>query len=166
MIVSLSKRTQFSLCLQSPFMLCLPVHWFGRTLICPGEPQCPACKIGRKKCYWYALATVNKRIETVEFCDSLARSLQDFSATVAAKSLRGIVARGHRSTKRSTWTMDELTVHPELVGEAPAGALIDAVSQLYQLPQTREREDVRAWLALVKDFHLPLLTNCVIPMQN
>ena len=60
MVVSLSKRTSFSMCIQSPAFVCVPVHWFGRTLICPGDEICPACAVGRKKCYWYTVATVSK----------------------------------------------------------------------------------------------------------
>lgn len=164
MVVSLSKRTQFSLCTQSASFVCIPVHWFGRTLMCPGEEQCPACKIGRKKCYWYTLATINKRIEVVEMCDSLARSLQEFGYTLAATSFRGLVARGHRSSKRSVWTMDELSFHPELITETSERLLIDGISQLYQLPVIDRSLSLKAWFEAVKTYHLPALANCCIPM--
>ena len=164
MVVSLSKRTTFSLCLQSPAFVCVPVHWFGRTLICPGEEQCPACAFGRKKVYWYTAATMNKRVEVVEMCDSLARSLMDFAYTLQRPTFRGIVARAHRPSNRGMWQMDELSLHEELVTEVSDQLLIAGISSLYQLPVVPRGASIREWFDKVKTCHLSLLSNCVLPM--
>jgi len=40
----------------SPEMLCLDVHWLGRSLLCPGRAVrgCPACKVSSPRTMYYA----------------------------------------------------------------------------------------------------------------
>jgi len=105
---------------------------------------------------------MNKRIEVVEMCDSLARHVFSLtSSALPAASWSGIVVRGHRTNKRSIWTVDEFTYRPELRVDVSAKVLIDAVSQLYQLPINGHTE-IQAWLESVKKCHVPHLAKCVI----
>ena len=163
-VYSLSKRTVFSLCIQSKCMACLPVHFFGRTLLCPGVETCPACTISRPKCYWYAICTVERKLEVVEFCDSLARAILEQCATINVKWSSGVVVRGSRKSKRSMWTLDEFTLHAEFAKQVADKVLIDGISTLYQLPIGRAEESAGDWLQRVKTCHVPLLARCVIPM--
>lgn len=164
MVVSLSKRLTFSMCLQSKAFVHLPVHWFGRTLLCPGYDRCPACKISRPKSFWYTAATMERKIEVVEMCDSLGRQLQEFAATLQRFQFRGIVARGNRANKRNTWTLLKCELREELIKDVADSVLIDAISQLYQLPLGRPGLSIEEWLKSAALVHLPLLSKCVIPM--
>lgn len=166
MLFSLSKRTSFRMCLQSPGFLQMRVHWFGRTLICGGSKLCPACNFNRGKDYWYAAATIERKLEIVEMCDSLARQLIEFHHSIDRRSAEGLCVAAKRSSKRSTWTLEKLEYHPELVRPVSDRLVIDAVSSLYQLPFGPEGEDIHQFAERAKKAHVALLQKCVIPVDN
>lgn len=166
MIFSLSKRTSFRMCLQSPGFIEVRVHWAGRTLICAGDKSCPACAFNRGKSYWYAAATIEKKLEVVEMCDSLARQLIDFHHTIARSSAEGIVCIGKRPAKRSTWTLEKLEYMPDLVRPVSDRVLIDAIASLYQIPFSPEGETLQQFGTRMKKAHLALLSNCYMFADN
>ena len=164
MIVSLSKRTQFSLLIQSTSIMSCPVHFVGRTFWCPGEESCPACPYSRAKWYHYALCTVEKKIECVEFCDSLIKTIREILSCVQPFRMSGAVVRGSRSTKRAMWKLDECQHRLELLRPVTDFALCDAVSLLYQLPRPKAEENAAQWVERVKKCHVPLLAKHFVPM--
>lgn len=162
MVVSLSKRLDFSLLIQSTKMLTVPVHWFGRTLICPGAEICPACYCSRPKKYHYVAATVKKRLEVVELCDSLGRTFIELAATFPGCTLAGFWSYGKRANKRSIWDIEKIGYAPEHRVDVQDSVLIDEVSSLYQLPIGATSEPLATWFERIKRSHIPLLKNCVI----
>lgn len=164
MVISLSKRTDFSLLVQSTRLTTLSVHWFGRTLICPGPDLCPACHCARPKRYHYIVATIAKKLEVVELCDSLGRTFVELASTFPGCSLRGFWALGARRTVRSIWDIDKLGYSPDFVKEVRDSVLINGVSSLYQLPFGKSDETIPTWLERVNCCHVPLLTKCVLPV--
>lgn len=162
MVVSLSKRLDFALLIQSQRVLTIPVHWFGRTLICPGPELCPACYCSRSKKYHYVAATVSKKLSVVELCDSLTRALLEVAATFEGCKLAGFWARGKRANKRSCWDIEKIGYSPELCVVVPDSVLIDEISSLYQLPIGAKGESLPTWFERIKACHVPLLKNCVI----
>lgn len=162
MVFSLSKRCDFSLFVQSRSFVTLPVHWFGRTLLCPGDDRCPACHCCRPKRYHYAACTIERRLEVVEFCDSLGRCFTEVAATFPGCTLSGFWARGRRANKRSVWDLEKVGYAPEHIKEVADRVVIDAISSLYQLPLGAPGEPLRTWVDRVRCCHVPLLSNCVI----
>jgi len=59
------------------------------------------------------------------------------------------------------WTIDEFQFNDALKKTVAPKVLIDAVSQLYQLPINGHTE-LRPWVQAVITHHVPLLAKCVI----
>lgn len=163
MIVSLSKRTVFSIMLASDRLFRIPVHFFGRTFFCPGEEFCPACPFSRPKAYWYTCATMDKRMEVVEICDSLARAVNEGIATLRLESAVGVIIRGSRKSKRSVWDIDQFDFRADLGTRGSDKLFVDQLSALYCCPLGKSGEAPQDWFGRVKNCHIPLLAKCVIP---
>lgn len=151
----------------SPTIHAVQVHFFGRSLLCPGSDDCPACYCHRPKTFWYVAATMNKMLELVEMCDSLGREIREKMYTFGQQSPRGFIVGAERRAKRAMWAIKEFAYQPELASVHSEAMMVDRFAKLYQLPFPQVRgDDVHAFANFLKDHrkaHVSLLARCVVP---
>lgn len=167
-VISLSKRTEFRLLIQSKQLHQVQVHWFGRTLLCPGGDDCPACYCSRPKTFWYCAATINRQIELVEMCESLGSEVRSRIYQDGAQTLEGWIVGASRRTVRMQWSIKELCQQRDLVCSPPESLLINRFGKLYQLPLQLERATPDLtfvqYLESAKKCHISALAKLVVPM--
>jgi len=161
MIVSLGRSTKVAVQFLVQRVCVLPVHWFGRSVLCCGV-DCPACSFRSPRLMYYAGVVYKSQRVVVELPSSMADVVDGACRMCNVDNPMGVAVHCERNNPREAWRLLDARRVPAAVDPYTESNVAREVALCMRIATPMATETWREWLERVRITQMPVLRNCVV----
>lgn len=165
-IIRLKPGERRSLFLLSATWYGANTHFLGRTKLCVGEPDCPACFSGNVP-RWYGYIPVHQAKRGLGMIELTPRAAESLESIMNQPSFYGWAVTAFKPSQRMPIVFsDPKHLGKSRIQEVPTDQVEQHLCRIWQLPTTKRGEDVAAWRTRLRQAAINSLAKDVASMMG